>query len=172
MLSHFDAPLFCTLYKSYRYKTYSVALNILRNAHDAEDASQSAWERVIRHFHTAREHWTSSRPIFERWLIVIVSNIAKNVLGKKKRLVAILESWSPRPAMETEIQDKYQMAIDAIYSMPERSCDVLERRLIHECRFKDIGYAFGCSEDAARMRYNRALKALKVRLCDEPLNEK
>lgn len=168
MLSHYiaplDAPLFCKLYKRYRGKTYAVALNILCNQHDAEDAAQSAWERVITHFPVARERWSDSRAVFEAWLVVIVSNIAKDELRKRKRFEAALERWCVRPGVEEETQDEYRTVVDAMDLMSDRNRVVLEYRLVYEYRFREVGRALGCGEDAARMRYNRAVEALRVRL--------
>ena len=61
----------------------------LKNQHDAEDAVQSAFVQVIRHFEKVYEIPCKNLAF---WCISIVKNEAIMILRKKKKLVP-LEDW-------------------------------------------------------------------------------
>lgn len=159
-----DSPLFCEIYERYNAMVYGLAFHILRSQHDAEDVAQSAWERVARKFDTAKNYYLNSRSVFKPWLVVITRNLAITELGRRKRTVEMPEDWDAPSNEDVEGKNSLRELMDLIHSMPEKSRLVLELRLISECSFSEMGKAIGCSEDAARMRYGRALDTLKDRL--------
>lgn len=162
-----DSPLFCEIYEQYSSLVHGLAFHMLKNSHDAEDIAQSTWERVARHFSTAKKYYLSSRSVFKPWLVVITRNLAINELGRRKRTVEMPEHWDASSDEDVENRNALRELMNLIHTMPEKSRVVLELRLISECSFSEMGRALGCGEDAARMRYTRALNALKDRLWEE-----
>jgi RNA polymerase sigma factor (sigma-70 family) len=56
---------------------------------------------------------------------------------------------------------------DAMASLPEEQRRAVELRVIDECRYADVAVALGVSEQTARARVSRGLRALALRL-NEP----
>ena len=162
-----DRPLFCEIYECYEKKLYAVALRMLGNPHDAEDAVMSAWERVARHFPKAKKYFFTSRSLLSGWLVIIVKNLARDELRRRKRIAPLPEDWEMSSAENLEDNDALRTLVSHIRAMPEGSRAVLELRLVGGYSFAEIGRVVGCSEDAARMRYNRGLEALKHQLREE-----
>lgn len=162
-----DRPLFCKMYEHYGQKLYTVALGMLGSAQDAEDAVMNAWERVIRHFSTAKKYFLKSRSLFTGWLVIIVKNIARDELRRRKKTAPLPEDWDLPSGEHAEDGAALRALIAHIRAMPEGSRAVLELRLVGGYPFEEIGKIVGCSEDAARMRYHRGLSALKDKLREE-----
>lgn len=162
-----DAPLMCEMYERYHEDILKYALSILKSPHDAEDAAQAAWERVARHFPTAKKYFNESCSVFLAWLVTIVKNLAIDELRRREKTMAFPENWDEPARENTETQSEARALWRTIRSMPEKNRTVMELRLINECSFAEIGKALGLSEDAARMRYSRGLEILQKTLWEE-----
>src|SRR3977135_37871 len=63
-------------------------------------------------------------------------------------------------ATKAEEHIQYKALLEQVAQLPERQRDAISLR--HSgLRFDEVGKLLGCSEDAAKMLYPRALKALK-----------
>lgn len=162
-----DAPLMCEMYELCHEKLLKYALCMLKNPYDAEDIVQSAWERVARHFPTAKKFFQESCSVFLSWLVIIVKNLAIDEQRRRKRMMEFPENWDQPDRETTESQSDAHFLWRTIRSMPEKNRTVMELRLINECSFAEIGKALGLSEDAARMRYSRGLDILQKTLLKE-----
>ena len=84
-----DRTQFLQVYNQCYAKMEEVALRILKNQHDAEDAVQNAFVQVIQHFEKIslipREEWVY-------WCISIVKNESRMILRKAQKTVP-LEEW-------------------------------------------------------------------------------
>ena len=64
------------------------------------------------------------------------------------------------PAAQAEDRIQYRALLGQLGELPERQRDAISLR--HSgLRFDEVGKLMGCSEDAAKMLYHRALKALR-----------
>ena len=64
------------------------------------------------------------------------------------------------PAGQAEDRIRYRALLGQVAQLPERQRDAIALR--HSgLSFDEVGSLMGCSEDAAKMLYHRALKALK-----------
>ncbi len=162
-----DAPLMREMYELYHEKLLKYALGLLNSPHDAEDAVQAAWERVARHFPTAKKYFLKSRSVFLSWFVIIVKNLAIDEQRRRNRMTEFPVNWEQTDHETTETRSEARALWCAIRSMPAKYRTVMELRLINECSFPELGKVTGLSEDAARMRYNRGLDILQKTLWEE-----
>jgi len=72
------------------------------------------------------------------------------------------------PAGQAEERIQYHALLARVAQLPERQREAISLR--HSgLSFHEVGKLIGCSEDAAKMLYHRALKALKEAVQKEPL---
>ena len=75
-----DRQTFTAIYQEYHVQMEKVALRILSEHNDAEDAVQNAWIQVIKHFHKVSEI-PCEELLF--WLISITKNEALMILRNR-----------------------------------------------------------------------------------------
>ncbi len=75
-----------------------------------------------------------------------------------------MQEFTPSSAPSPEWEQLRPVLDEAMQALPERDREVLLLRFFQGQRLADIGGRFGCSEDAVRMRVDRALDKLRVRL--------
>ena len=81
-----DRQTFTAIYQEYHVQMEKVALRILSEHNDAEDAVQNAWIQVIKHFHKVSEI-PCEELLF--WLISITKNEALMILRKRRKTVPL-----------------------------------------------------------------------------------
>jgi RNA polymerase sigma factor (sigma-70 family) len=70
------------------------------------------------------------------------------------------------PATEAEDRIQYKALLERVAQLPERQRDAISLR--HSgLSFEEVGVLLKCSEDAAKMLYHRALKAMKDAVAKE-----
>jgi len=146
---------------------YRIAYSVLRNHHDAEDATQETFVRVLR---AQRKLTTVDDP--RGWL----ARIAWRVAIEKKRkvaevgledigeMVAQLQSKTDAADQEllgTEMTALLQLLIERL---PRRLREPLVLSTLEEMSIPDIAVTLGTSEAAVRSRVFRARQILKERL--------
>ncbi len=118
---------------------------------------------------------------FVHWVRVLVQNEIKNQAAHQnaecrnpdKELHAIknpsgtwldfadgLADTSETPSKIVEKKDDLGRLAQAMEQLPEEQKEVIVMRQYEEMSFGEIGKALGCSEDAARMKFVRAMDAL------------
>lgn len=159
-----DKIVFNEMYERYERRTLSIAMNILHNTHDTEDAVLAAWEKVLLHFSIAKEYASKSWPMFEKWLDIVVRNAAKDELRKRKRRPEPMEMWDVPSCANTEAESELNMMLDLLYSMPDELQDLMTKRIVLGYTFREIGKALGCSEDTAKRRFIKAMEIFRERM--------
>lgn len=81
-----DRLRFIEIYERYHARMEQIAMRILVNQTDAEDAVQNAFMQVIRHFEKVSEIPCENLPF---WIISIVKNEAIMILRRNKRIVPL-----------------------------------------------------------------------------------
>ncbi|MGH7967626.1 MAG: RNA polymerase sigma factor, partial [Limisphaerales bacterium] len=139
---------------------YSTALRQLGgDAHLAEDVAQTVFLHLAR---KARQ--IPSSVMMGGWLHQATLNVAATVRrGERRRIVRerqavqmnVFQNDSPNTLEHvTPILD------EAISKLPGEDRTAVLLRFFEKCDFRSVGEALGSSEDAARMRVNRALERL------------
>lgn len=140
----------------------------LRPICDAEDVAQDILISV--HGGLAGFRGSDTRS-FHAWVFRVAGNRIRDLLdyaGAEKRKLPPAVSFSQtspsEAAMRGEARDRVRRALETI---PEDYREVVRMRRIEELEFPDIAAAMGRSENAVRILYFRALRALSDVLDDD-----
>lgn len=155
-----DRHLFTALYEQHRDSMERIALNILRDPHDAEDAVQNAFLQIIRHFDQV-PNIPSDRLIF--WIISITQNEARLLLRKGRRAMPLddLDGWDGRTGGEAD----YAELLDMLDQLPETYQIVLEMKFLTGCTDREIAQRLGLSQTAVSTRVSRGRMLLITFTC-------
>jgi len=156
-------PPFEDLYREYVGRVYAFLRSQLGSAVDAEDVTSHVFVKAYEAYgrYEAR-HATPSA-----WLFQIARNAALDHhrrAGRRERMERAL-AREPAPTADpgTMAQERilYRELMGAMAGLPERQREVIGLR--HSgLSFLEVGRLMDCSEDAAKMLYHRALKALRA----------
>lgn len=157
-----DADAFAVLVRRHSPALYRLALRILGNRADAEDAVQeaflAAWRRLPE-FHR--------RAAFPTWMYRIVTNRCLNLARSRPPTVpldAVEDALTTAPSRSPERQAEEGAALQALrqalgtLTVEQRACWVL--RELHGMDYTEIARATGSTPDAVRGRIFRARKEL------------
>ena len=137
-----DRALFAEIYEQYHERMEQAALRILKDTHDAEDAVQNAFLKIIRNFEKFLELPCKKRPF---WCVCIVKNEAITLLRKKKKAI-MLESMEDAYDASADIEKalSYEDIIRLFAGLPETYRAVLGRISLRSSAFQKMRsmYAF------------------------------
>jgi RNA polymerase sigma-70 factor (ECF subfamily) len=161
-------PAFEELYREYVNRVYAFLRSQLGNAQDAEDVTSQVFMKA----YEAYGRYEARQEAPTAWLFRIARNAAMDHhrrAGRKDRLeraVAREPAPSADPGVLAEERILYGELMDALALMPDRQREVIGLR--HSgLSFLEVGTLMGCSEDAAKMLYHRAVRALRTSLPEE-----
>ena len=93
-----DQRRFTKLYETYEKKVYAVALRVLGDPDQAEDAAQQTWYRLLKNWERVTVlPWAET----EGYAVTAAKNCALDILRSRRRTVAFPENWDPRPRRTT-----------------------------------------------------------------------
>jgi RNA polymerase sigma-70 factor (ECF subfamily) len=132
------------------------------SAEDAEDATQEVFTRAAQAFHRAGEH---ARTPTLAWLYTV----ARNHLIDAARRRATRPETLPLEFLSQELATRdpeYGSEVGRVlkraYStLPKTQQDAIRLRLLEGRSFAEVGSALGIDETAAKMRVQRALRAMR-----------
>jgi RNA polymerase sigma factor (sigma-70 family) len=139
---------------------YSVALRSVGHAHAAEEIAQAVFIILAK---KARN--LSKRTVLSGWLYQTTRLTAANYLRteirrQKREQEAYMQSLLNEPGPEVWRQIA-PLLDDAMGRMGERDRNAIVLRFLENKNLREVGTALGTSEDAAKMRVNRALEKLR-----------
>lgn len=149
-----DRERFLRLHGAYEKKLYAVALRILGDPAQAEDAVQQTWLRVL-------EHWerVSALPWVETegYLVTVAKNAALDTVRSQRRTAALPEDWDP-PAPDGG-ETEYRRLVALVRALPEGYRYVLELKCVEERTNREIARLLGMNEStvATRVKRGRAM---------------
>ena len=143
---------------------YSVALRQLRgNSHLARDATQAVFCELARNARKLREHQALSG-----WLYTTTRFVASRIDRSESRRAAREQAFAMNTNLEstTEIgwKEVENLLDDAMQDLSSVDREAVLLRYFRNESFGAIGAVFGASENAARMRVERALEKLRAAL--------
>jgi len=159
-------PEFEDLYREFLPRIYGYALAQLRNAAEAEDVTAQVFINAYRAYD--RFEPTAATPA--AWLFRIARNAIldfhrrSGVRDRVEQEVARSLGAGPDPAEVAEDRILFAELLLAVRRLPDRQREVVGLRHRSDLSFLEIGELMGCSEDAAKMLYHRALKVLRSEL--------
>ena len=173
-----DVDAFEELIKDYKKSAYNIALRVLRNVEDAEDASQEALIKVYKNIQSFNMQST-----FKVWMYRIVVNTCLDFKRKKSiNAVSIDEnidlggnneihreiaddSGNPDALVEKNFNSK--LVNDAVNKLDEDYKTIIVLRDIQGFSYSEIAEILSCNLGTVKSRLNRARKSLKEILENE-----
>jgi len=157
-----DRPPFEDLYRDYLGRIYAYVRAQVGGSADAEDITAQVFMNAYQAY--ARFEARNTTPA--AWLFRIARNATLDhfrAQGRRDRLRRTIERQpvsEEDPAHQAEERIQYRALLAHVAQLPERQRDAISLR--HSgLTFDEVGKMLSCSEDAAKMLYHRALKALR-----------
>lgn len=152
------------IYKRYYKAMYNIALRILNNTAEAEDAMQESFLKAFQKLDTY-----SGEVTFGAWLKKIVVNHSLDLIKSKKAIISI-DSVPEIPEEEdgTDYLEYKDLSVDsikqALFSLPEGYRVVLSLYLIEGYDHDEIAQILNINSATSRTQYHRAKKKLAITL--------
>jgi RNA polymerase sigma factor (sigma-70 family) len=143
---------------------YSVALRQVGNAHLAEEITQAVFIILAR-----KAESLGDKTILPGWLCRTARYISNNALTIQRRrqhreqeahMQSILNEAGPMP--EASWNQIAPLLDGAMEQLGQKDHDALVLRFFENKTFAEVGASLGASEDAAKMRVNRALEKMRT----------
>ncbi len=157
-----DRPPFEDLYRAYLGRIYAYVRAQVTSSADAEDITA----QVFMNAYHAYPRFEARNTTPAAWLFRIARNATLDHFrahGRRERLRRTIEHQPVAevdPSRVAEDRIQYRALLERVAQLPERQRDAISLR--HSgLSFEEVGAMLKCSEDAAKMLYHRALKALK-----------
>ena len=173
-----NSQTFHELIRPYERSVYVMALSLLKNEADAEDAAQEAFLKAYRNLKGFR-----AEAKFSTWLISIVLNEARSRLRRKSNVKmesldepqdeqghvspALLRDWREVPSEAVERQEVRAMLQDAISGLPPIYREIFLLRDVEELSIEESATALGISISAVKVRLHRARIMLQKTLAPQ-----
>src|ERR1051326_390854 len=159
-----DEAAFADLVRRHVNHVYSTALRLVGgDAHLAEDAAQTVFADLARKASALRKCRALSG-----WLHTSTRFAAAKLVRSEQRRRQREQATLPMPPTSCEYDSAWDQSRafldEAIGELDETDRDALLLRYFEEKPFAELGARFGLSENAARMRVERALDRLRSRL--------
>jgi RNA polymerase sigma factor (sigma-70 family) len=153
-------PAFAGIVSRHLNLVYSTALRNVGDAHAAQEISQAVFIILAR-----KAKSLGAKTILSGWLYQTTKLTAANYLRSEiRRQKREQEAFMQSTLNESESEAWLQIAPvldDAISKLGARDRDAIVLRFFENKSLGEVGAALGASEDAAKMRVNRALEKLR-----------
>lgn len=155
-MKEMDEANFVRLIQENKLGMYRLALSILRNETDAEDAVS---ESVLKAYEKLDKLKNSDK--FKPWLMKILVNQAKTMLRKKKR-IDLMEDIS---LLEMSFEDQTGELWSVVSELEAEFRNVVILFYYEDMTTKEIAKALQIAEGTVKSRLSRAREKLKQKLC-------
>ena len=173
-----NVDAFEELIKGYKKSAYNIALRVMRNVEDAEDASQEALIKIFKNISSFNMEST-----FKVWMYRVVVNTCidfkrrKNVntlsidetidLGSGREIQREIPDESNNPDALIERNYNTQLVNDAINMLEDDFKTIIILRDIKGFTYDEISQILSCNLGTVKSRLSRARKRLKELLENE-----
>lgn len=151
-MSTISKEAFGRMVREYTLNMYRLALGILQNEHDAEDAVSEAVLRAYENLGKLR-----SADKFRAWIMQITANEARKLYRKQKRSIAIERIEELLPVFEDEHHELW----DALMQLEQPSREVILLFYYEQFSIAEISKALQIREGTVKSRLSRGRKQLK-----------
>src|ERR1044072_4430566 len=165
-VEHGSEEAFATLVARHVNKVYSIALRHTRNAHQAEEITQAVFVILA-----TKSRQLGERVVLSGWLcrtarlsaVTFVRSEIRRTRREQEAHMQGLLNESLLNESESEVWPQIAPLLDAAMAgLSEAYHDAGALRLFDGMSMKEIGAALGASEDATKMRVNRAVEKLRA----------
>ena len=171
-----EPELFHELIRPYERSVYLMALSLLKNEAEAEDAAQEAFLKAYRNLGKFR-----SEARFSTWLISLVLNEARGRLRRTQPTLtdsldddregsvtpAQLTDWREIPSQSLERQEVRSLLRRALLTLPLPYREVFILREIEERNVQETAESLGITQASVKMRLHRARLMLQKQLAPQ-----
>ncbi|GAB3795058.1 RNA polymerase sigma factor [Spirosoma humi] len=167
-VKHGDSASYAFLVDRYKHMAFTIALRVMRNAEDAEDAAQEGFVKAYQQLHRFE-----GKSKFSTWLYTIVYRVAITKLEQQRVATVpireeIAEVYEPQyqsPQLE-HLQASEQQAYikEAIGRLPATEGLVITLYYLDEKSIREIEEITGLSEANIKVKLFRARKVLEEQL--------
>lgn len=170
-----DTSKFHDLIRPYERSVYVMALSLLKNEADAEDAAQEAFLKAFRNLASFR-----SEAKFGTWLVSITLNEARSRLRRQKIVKiesldeppteeghispALLRDWREVPSEALERHETRLLLQEAVTDLPLIYREIFLLRDVEELSVNEAAEALGISVASVKVRLHRARMMLQQKL--------
>jgi RNA polymerase sigma-70 factor (ECF subfamily) len=147
------------LYLRYKNNVYGYVLSILRDAHEAEDATQHVFMKLISVIHK----YEPRQVPFTSWILRVAHNVAVDSLRQRRPVPCdeVIETW--RPADDVS-HDRRRGLEQALETLPEDQRGVVVLRHLVGLSPGEIAERMGRTESSIHGLHHRARLALRREL--------
>jgi RNA polymerase sigma factor (sigma-70 family) len=160
-VNHESEDAFAALVARHVNKVYSIALRHARNPHNAEEITQAVFVILAR-----KARRLGGQVILSGWLCRTAQLTAVTfVRSETRRARREQEAYMRNSLVETDsdVWPQIEPLLDAAMAgLSEADHHALVLRFFDGKSMKEVGAAVGASEDAAKMRVNRAVEKLRL----------
>nr|WP_326185668.1 sigma-70 family RNA polymerase sigma factor [uncultured Oscillibacter sp.] len=154
-----DQQRFTRLFEAHEKKIYAVALRILGDPTQAEDAAQQTWLNLVQNWERISAlPWKET----EGYAVTTAKNAALDILRAERKTTAFPEDWDP-PAREDR-QPEYNYLVSLIRALPENYRRILELKCVEEQTNREIARRLRINESTVAVRILRGKSMLRERL--------
>lgn len=169
---------FHDLIRPYERSVYAMALAMLKNEADAEEAAQEAFLKAYRNLSSFR---AESR--FSTWLVSIALNEARSILRRRNQFPsdsidnddedqpgvspAVFRDWREIPSETLERAEVRSILRAAIDNLPALYREIFLLRDLEELSVNECAQSLGISVSAAKVRLHRARIMLQKELAPQ-----
>jgi RNA polymerase sigma-70 factor, ECF subfamily len=170
-----DTRVFHDLIRPYERSVYVMALSLLQNEADAEDAAQEAFLKAFRNLASFR-----GEAKFGTWLVSIALNEARSRIRSRKAAKlesldeapdgqghvspALLRDWREIPSQALERQEVRLILQEAIADLPIIYREVFLLRDVEELSVNESAETLGITVASVKVRLHRARIMLQKKL--------
>lgn len=154
-MSGMEQEIFERNIREYAPNMYRLALAMLHNRQDAEDAVSEAVLIAYEKRHTLRD-----RNRFKPWIMQIMANEARRIYGKNRRITPMEDMEAYMPSFRDENHELW----DVVMQLETAHREVIMLYFYERFSIREIGRILRVPEGTVKSRLSRAKKALKEML--------
>ena len=147
------------LYLRYKDNVYGYVLSFLRDAHEAEDATQTVFVKLISVIHK----YEPREVPFTAWILRVAHNVAIDSLRQRRPVPCEEVIESSRPADDASHDRRWGLE-QALETLPEDQRDVIVLRHLVGLSPGEIAHRMGRTESSIHGLHHRARRALRREL--------
>ncbi len=147
------------LYLRYKNNVYGYVLSIVRDAHEAEDVTQSVFMKLISVIHK----YEPRQAPFTAWILRVARNVAIDSLRERRGIPCeeVIESWRPS---DDSSHDRRRGLEQALETLPKDQRDVVVLRNLVGLSPGEIADRMGRTESSVHGLHHRARQVLRREL--------